>query len=276
MLAHYVLSKYRENQNGEEELHMINTCVSSGFINHMAEIEGLKTTTTLTGFKFIGNVAYDILNSNKSSKNKRVLFGFEESIGYMIDTFAFDKDGITTVAFAACMAIETYNKGFTLKDYLLQLYSKYGFFVNYNGYFICHQKEKIDTIFAKLRNFDKNKPNYPQEINKNKVVGIRDLTVGYDSEQKDGIPLLPIQKNTQLITFKLKTPQKELVEVTLRTSGTEPKIKYYSELIFSNQNNETPENTFNDLQKRIKEVMDPVLDYLIEPQENNLTSSAVN
>jgi len=62
-----------------------------------------------------------------------------------------------------------------------------------------------------------------------KVVAVRDLVRGYDSEQPDKKALLPTSKSSPMITFKFDTG----LVVTIRVSGTEPKIKYYTELIAS-------------------------------------------
>jgi phosphomannomutase len=74
--------------------------------------------------------------------------------------------------------------------------------------------------------FDKIRQVYPQRISGVNVVGVRDLTVGYDSSTADKKPRLPISSSTQMITFELENG----CVMTLRTSGTEPKIKYYTEM----------------------------------------------
>src|SRR3978361_1200001 len=68
--------------------------------------------------------------------------------------------------------------------------------------------------------------NYPAIIGGFKVVGIRDLTIGYDSDTQDNYPTLPVDAATEMITFTLDNG----CVFTIRTSGTEPKIKYYCEL----------------------------------------------
>lgn len=69
---------------------------------------------------------------------------------------------------------------------------------------------------------------YPSGLknDKYKVISIRDLTTGYDSEEPDQKAKLPISKSSHMITFKFDNG----LVLTLRTSGTEPKVKYYSEL----------------------------------------------
>ena len=67
---------------------------------------------------------------------------------------------------------------------------------------------------------------YPKKIGKFTVDSVRDLTTGYDSSTKDHVALLPSSSSSQMITFSFTNNS----VLTLRTSGTEPKIKYYSEI----------------------------------------------
>lgn len=75
-------------------------------------------------------------------------------------------------------------------------------------------------------------PKYPDRISEFRVVAVRDLTTGFDSSQPNGVAILPVSKSSHMITFQLKHMSIENQEavLTLRTSGTEPKIKYYSEM----------------------------------------------
>lgn len=67
--------------------------------------------------------------------------------------------------------------------------------------------------------------NYPTKLGEYDVAHVRDLTIGFDSQQMDQVALLPVSESSQMITFYLTNG----ASVTLRTSGTEPKIKYYIE-----------------------------------------------
>ncbi len=73
---------------------------------------------TLTGFKWMGNKAHDLM-----SQGKTVLFAFEESIGFMCDTQCLDKDGISAAAKMAELIVFLDKKGLTLNDKLQEIYS---------------------------------------------------------------------------------------------------------------------------------------------------------
>ena len=72
-------------------------------------------------------------------------------------------------------------------------------------------------------------PQYPESLGggRFRVAAVRDLTTGHDSSQPDGRAVLPVSGSSQMVTFSFSRPEAVL---TLRTSGTEPKIKWYSEL----------------------------------------------
>lgn len=102
-----------------------------------------------------------------------------------------------------------------------------------NSYYFCHDKETIDSIFSKIRYGSsmqvdglEKKLEYPKEIGGVMVSGIRDLTVGYDSSTHDTKPLLPTSASSQMITFSFENN----AVISIRNSGTEPKLKYYSEI----------------------------------------------
>jgi phosphoglucomutase len=89
------------------------------------------------------------------------------------------------------------------------------------------------------------------------ILFIRDLTIGYDSSQPDKIPLLPVSSSSQMITLKLSNG----CVFTIRTSGTEPKIKYYSEI-----RGQDADLMKKELQKTVKALITLILD----PENNAL------
>lgn len=151
-----------------------------------------------------------------------------------------DKDGISALAVLAELSLKLYNEGSTLRDCLNGMYSKYGYFCSQNSYFICRSPPTIAKIFNEMRyrkGDDQDKSSqiptlaYPETIGPFQVTNIRDLTVGYDSKYEDMKARLPTSKSSQMITFDVAWAEKGVqATLTLRTSGTEPKIKYYSEM----------------------------------------------
>lgn len=130
------------------------------------------------------------------------------------------------------MADALYSSGSTLKAYLDSLYERYGQFANLNSYWVCRSPEKIRTIFGDLRKSSAS-GFYPVQLGKRRVRSLRDITTGYDSSESDQkLKALPVDASGQMLSFELDTSDSEGIEGlvgTVRTSGTEPKIKYYLE-----------------------------------------------
>jgi len=210
---------------------MISSTVSSKILQSIAEEEGISFKETLTGFKWMGNEAFDEIE-----KGGHVIFAFEEAIGFMFGSRVLDKDGVS----AACVLCEMSNylknkNKITLNDQLQNIYKKYGQHVSSNSYYISHDSAKTNQMFARLRNYQSNAGItdgdhvYPAGLSKGgyQVTGVRDVTTGFDSRQDDKKGLMPRTPGSEMITFYFSNG----CNVTLRTSGTEPKIKYYSEII---------------------------------------------
>lgn len=132
-------------------------------------------------------------------------------------------DGIRAAAVFGEFASWVYAHGKNVSAYLDDLYAKYGFFATNNRYFFCYEPEKLPLIFGEMRNGGK----YVDTCGRFKISSIRDLTTpGYDSTQPDKKPILPVSRGTEMITFHFENG----AVATLRGSGTEPKLKYYTEL----------------------------------------------
>ncbi|KAG8689302.1 Phosphoglucomutase-3, partial [Ceratobasidium sp. 423] len=147
------------------------------------------------------------------------------------------KEGFKFMCFAELVS-SLHRRGKLATDYLEEIYAKYGYFQTSNSYFVCSQSEIIDQIFTRLRSYNnpasltKDKlSQYPKSIGGLTVTGVRDLTTGHGFDSSapapDYAPSLPVSGG-HMITFKAKGSDVAIV-LTIRTSGTEPKIKYYLE-----------------------------------------------
>lgn len=162
-------------------------------------------------------------------EGKKVLFAFEEAIGFMCSPTVLDKDGVSAacqLATMVCYLKSTSNQ--TLSDKLNELYDIYGYHYAVTSYHFCYDPVVIERIFERIRTMEGVDCGYPKAIGDGqyKIESIRDLTTGYDSTQADGKALLPSSKSSQMVTFSFENG----AVITLRTSGTEPKIKYYAEM----------------------------------------------
>jgi phosphoglucomutase/phosphoglucomutase/phosphopentomutase len=228
LLAHWQIMQYKERcAKGEvtsaKGAAVLTTVVSSRMLKAVAAAEGVTYSDTLTGFKWIGNRALEL-----SREGFDVVFSYEEALGYCAGDKLCDKDGIS----AACVFAELklhlagHPEGpRTVCEHLSSLYKTYGEFVSYNSYVFCHDKQLTKQIFARLRS-GPGDGGYWKECAGVQITSVHDITLGYDSTSADKVSSLPATPESEMLMFEFANA----VSVTLRTSGTEPKIKFYTEI----------------------------------------------
>jgi len=254
-----------KNQNSHlyngDSVYMTYSTVSSHILRSMGAVEGFKVEETLTGFKWMANKAIDLMAGNKS-----VIFAFEEAIGFMFGTQVLDKDGISAGVIVSELASYLHHKGTTVTEHVKSLYDKYGVHISNNSYFICHSQPTIKAIFDRMRTMENG--SYPSKLGPFEILAVRDLTgKGHDSSQPDNKPVLPTG-SSQMITFTFS----EGCVATIRTSGTEPKIKYYSEI------SRKPSDcmTSSEAQAKIDELIHHLCEEFLEPEKNQLQRKAAS
>jgi len=215
----------------------------------MAKIENFDFFETLTGFKWIGNKAYDL-----KKEGYNCLFAYEVEIGFAIDTsISLDKDGIRAAAVFGEMSHHYYNNNITLIQQLDDLYKKYGYYLMKTKYFFTPNIQTSSKLFGEIR-----ENGYPKQLSDEfKIKYVRDLTIGYDNSQIDNKPILPIDTSSQMITFTFEDGS----TATIRSSGTEPKIKWYVEV---NSDNKVKS------QEKLDKLVKLVIDKLLNPNKFNL------
>ncbi|XP_047450564.1 glucose 1,6-bisphosphate synthase [Mugil cephalus] len=238
-----------------QNVFMLATTVSSKILQTLARIEGFNYEETLPGFKWIGNRIHEL-----SKTGNRVIFSFEESIGFLCGSMVPEKDGVSCAVVVAEMSSYLYEQKLSLKQQLLNIYQTYGYHMSRTSYVVCNDPPTILKIFARIRNFH-GEGSYPETCAGVRIVHVRDVTTGYDSSQPDCKSVLPVSRSGQMITFTLQNG----VVATLRTSGTEPKIKFYSELCAAPGNSDV-----SFLEAELKKVTDALVDDFLEPEKNNL------
>ena len=231
---------------------MVASTVSSKMLRAVGEKEGFRFEETLTGFKWIGSRSVEL----GENEGYNVLFGYEEAIGFCCGDVINDKDGVSAAGVFAELARAVYGKGGTMKGFMQGLYDEFGEFVTNNGYFFCHDKEVVKSIFNKIANGGK----YMDDVGGYKITGIRDLGLGYDSSTDDKKPRLPVDAASPMLTLNFENG----CCAQFRASGTEPKFKYYIEL--RGQRGETRLVVEENL-RRMSAVL---LEVLLEPEKNGL------
>merc|ERR1719285_199829 len=244
----------RKGRNNPSTTYMLASTVSSKILDTIAKKEGIKFEDTLTGFKWMGSRSKKLID-----QGNHVIFAFEEAIGFMYGSNVLDKDGVSAAAVMAEFIVELDNHGKSLSDQLESIYAEYGFHMTNNSYFICHEKPTIIKMFDRLRKWNGQVNSYPPSLGDYKIAHVRDLTTGYDSREADFNATLPTSASSQMITFYFENG----AVLTMRTSGTEPKIKYYTEMIGSSR---------NDCNEKLNKLVQLMADQFFEPEKNGLIS----
>ena len=217
LLANYELSQ-RKAVNGSlpEDGALIKTIVTTNLADAIAKGYGVNLIEVLTGFKFIGQQILGFENSGKGS----YLFGFEESYGCLIGTYARDKDAIVATM-ALCEAAAYYKtQGKTLWDAMIEMYEQFGYYkdaiqsVTMKG---IEGLQKIQEIMNSLRQ------NPPAEFAGHKVVAVRDYKADTIKNLETGEVTPTGLPNSNVLYYELTND----AWVCVRPSGTEPKVKFY-------------------------------------------------
>jgi len=246
------------------DVYMVASTVSSKILRAIAAKEGFNFVETLTGFKWMCNKTVEL-----QAANKTVLFAFEEAIGFMMGTEVLDKDGVSAGVLMAELALHLHKQGKTLLDQLNDVYKTYGYHVSCDSYYICHDPLRIQQIFQRIRNLEGSNK-YPSSVSLPSstpvaITAVRDLTTGFDSSTPDQRATLPTCPDAHMITFTFANG----VVMTLRTSGTEPKIKYYSEMCATED-----QGDWTQLQNELHTLAAAVVETLLQPALNGLQAKA--
>jgi len=254
LLGHWQWRKYETRKaSGVSALPaaMLASTVSSKQLRAVAEAEGFLFEETLTGFKWMGNRTQELRDAGYE-----VIFSFEEAIGFCNGDLVKDKDGVAASAVFTEMALQLAKDGVTVGEHLEALGQKYGHFVTDNHYAICHDPAITDRIFSRLRGDGE----YLKQCGGYQVKHIRDLTTGFDSSQADNAATLPSDPSSHMITYTFENG----AVATLRTSGTEPKIKYYVEVAG------TPGQSKEDARELARQMRASFVTEFLQPEENAL------
>jgi phosphoglucomutase len=214
LLMDYVLGKWKEKDMIEPYHFVVTTIVTSEIMKAIAAAYQVKIYDVLTGFKWIADVI------RRQMGIERYIIGLEESYGYMISDFVRDKDAVGACLILAEMAAEAWEQGKTMYDKLMDVYLKYGFYMEGLISINKEGKEGLEEI-GRMMNIYREHP--PKEINGSNVVRIADYQLSYEKNTITGedIPIsLPKSNVLQFFT-------EDGSKISIRPSGTEPKIKFY-------------------------------------------------
>jgi phosphoglucomutase len=214
LLFYYVIRRWQETGRLDGKQFIVTTIVTSELLKDIAVSNNLKYYNVLTGFKYIA----DIIRRNEG--REEFIIGGEESYGYLAGDFVRDKDAVGACALIAETAAWAASQGKSLYDMLIDIYLEFGYY-----------KESLLSITRKGQSgaaeIQQMMVSYrlhpPDEINGSRVIKIKDYKTGVEKELDNGTETgIDLPKSNVLQFF---TADDSVISV--RPSGTEPKIKFY-------------------------------------------------
>ncbi len=217
---------------------IIKTVVTSDLGSAVAVSHGAKVMETLTGFKFIG----DKIKAFEADGSHTYLMGYEESYGYLIETFVRDKDAVSAVMMLVEMAKYYKQKGQTLLDVLEEIFTKHGYYQDGVQNITMAGKEGLDKMNALMA-----------ALRQNPLKRAGDFEIASALDLQTGKKLILKTGEETAVDFPASNVLKYVLEggdwFAVRPSGTEPKIKIYYSVRSSSA---------KDSEDRLKALMDAV------------------
>ncbi len=214
LLIYYVLTRFHEEKRIEGSEYIVKTIVTSDLLADIAKSYNIDSFEVLTGFKYIAEIIREFEGKRK------FLAGGEESYGYLVGTYSRDKDAVLSCAMFAEMAAWAKEQGSSLYQMLIEIYVKYGF---YKESLISITRKGKDGAQEIQEMMDGYRTNPPKTLAGSPVVKVHDFQAQQTTVISTGTkqPItLPKSNVIQLVT-------EDGTRVSVRPSGTEPKIKFY-------------------------------------------------
>lgn len=214
LLINYLLTKWKENGKLTGKEFMVKTIVTSELLFDIAEKYKVTKFDVLTGFKFIADII------RKQEGQMTFIGGGEESYGYLVGDFVRDKDAVSACAMIAETAAWAADQGKSMYQMLIDLYVEFGFYKEKLLSVTRKGKAGAEEIKAMMERF-RSQP--PVEIGGSKLVAIKDYKFSLSKSLLDGSQAVIDLPKSDVLQFFTADGDK----ISIRPSGTEPKIKFY-------------------------------------------------
>jgi phosphoglucomutase len=197
--------------------YVVKTIVTTELFKDVAEKNNVECFDAYTGFKWIADVI-------RKNPDKNYVGGGEESFGYMPGEFTRDKDAVSSCSIMAEIAAWAKDQGKNLFDILKEIYLEYGYSKEKMIYIVREGLQGSQEISQMMHDY---RYNTPAEINGSKMVLVKDYTTRVATNPITGeTSKLDFETTADVLQFYLEDGSK----ISVRPSGTEPKIKYYFEV----------------------------------------------
>lgn len=218
LLLDYICLSLKESGKLPAKAGFVNSIVTTGMQERVGALYGVKRLECLTGFKWIADI---MRKSDEGEIPEKIVFGTEESYGYLVETEVRDKDGVSAAAMTAEMTLYWRSKGKSLLDRLNELYKECGFWMETGISKYFQGAQGPQTMAGILAGFRQNPPKTLGGIAVEKMRDVKASKTVFPSSPGKSEPVdLP---KSNVLQFYLA----DGTTVSARPSGTEPKIKFY-------------------------------------------------
>ena len=245
LMADFLLNNTEVPENGV----IIKTIVTTELIRKIAADHNIEVMDVLTGFKYIG----ELMTGFEEKKDKIFILGFEESYGYLIGDYARDKDAIIACGLTAILALYYKEQGKTLYQRLQEIYEQYGYYkedlisIRREG---KEGQEKINGTIKELREKG------VKEIAGREVILWKDYKEGKEYDLKGDKETEINLPESNVLQFLLEDESL----ITVRPSGTEPKLKVY--FAVNGKDEETAETKLKEIRDKFSERVEDIIENL--------------
>ncbi|MBO4577733.1 MAG: phospho-sugar mutase, partial [Paludibacteraceae bacterium] len=222
MYHYYIINNMKRLGKMRDDMYIVKTIVTSELIRKIADAQGVTLTDEYTGFKWIAN------RIRMWEGKRKYIGGGEESFGFLPYDAVRDKCSPSAICLICEIAAYAKDNGMTLYDYLLKIYEDYGFQRETTINVVRPGKTGAEEIAQMMVDY---RANAPKEIAGDKVIKIKDFKLLKQQELKDGKWVeSPIEMPLNATSNVLQYFTEGGLKVSVRPSGTEPKIKFYFEI----------------------------------------------
>ncbi len=241
LFLYYIITNRIKTGQMKPNDFIVKTIVTTEVIKQIADKNNIEMIDCYTGFKWIARE----IRENEGIKN--YIGGGEESYGFMAQSFVRDKDAVSACCLLAEICAYAKDKGQTLYDLLMEIYLEYGFSYEYTINVVRPGKSGADEIKAMMENF-RNNP--PTELAGEKITIAKDFLKLEQTDVNGNITKLDMPDTSNVLQWFCENGDK----VSVRPSGTEPKIKFYLELKGNMKCADCYERCIKEAQAKIEEI----------------------
>ena len=217
LFLYYIITNRIKTGKMKPNDFIVKTIVTTEVIKKIADKNHIEMRDCYTGFKWIAN------EIRKSEGKQQYIGGGEESYGFMAQDFVRDKDAVSACSLLAEICAYAKDQGKTLYELLMDIYLEYGFSKEFTINVVKPGKSGADEIKAMMEKF-RNNP--PKEIAGSKVVIAKDYKTLEQTDANGVVTKLHMPETSNVLQWFCEDGTK----VSVRPSGTEPKIKFYLEV----------------------------------------------